>query len=563
MVNEVYNVETNFIQDVEIPEELEKEVEFLKFFSRMYDISSEDLIKFIEENFVNFDDKILMIRITFKQITLYPRCRNKFVEFFWYFYSKYDFKLHHSFVIRSNPILFCLLYERGIYTIEEVKDCVQNNVIFYSPIKKRTYCYSFLYRFLFAPELGLEKEDCPSEYMMIYDAIKAGDYEYVYDIRRHGYASVTIEYYIKYDMIDSFLSLFLDIHDSKTVTFSRWDNINPEFYPKPIEMDMLSFATYYKAEKIVRYLLSRNFKLSLASYIYSIRSSFHEITGSYNPVTLMESDFNKSLMVTKKDFDPTTILMSESLTSCKDEVFDYLVCNFSAKKCSMLFPARSCNTRGIIHSFLTKAVDNNFSKDMLHDIDTEERLYLALNEIYCYNNNLNGVIFPVENGHLSILKYLFENGYSYKPNNELINPVGMAASVGFVDCIKILIQYGYSINELSSHKTPLIYASWHGNVAVLRFLLLNGCDVDFQDIFGFTPLHYACFFRHKEAVELLLQANANTNIKTKRINTTVGDVFDYSRSLSSDVSIFGKTAFELAQKFNYTEIMQLFENMMF
>src|SRR6266550_2355171 len=62
--------------------------------------------------------------------------------------------------------------------------------------------------------------------------------------------------------------------------------------------------------------------------------------------------------------------------------------------------------------------------------------------------------------------------------------------------------------------TPLHSAAARGEMAVAKFLLTNGADVDSKDTQGFTPLHNAARFDQKPMVELLLAHHAEVSAKS-------------------------------------------------
>ncbi len=50
-----------------------------------------------------------------------------------------------------------------------------------------------------------------------------------------------------------------------------------------------------------------------------------------------------------------------------------------------------------------------------------------------------------------------------------------------------------------------------GNIEVIKFLVANNADVNAEDSYGDSPMHYACFCGHMDAVEVLVKAGANPN----------------------------------------------------
>lgn len=67
-------------------------------------------------------------------------------------------------------------------------------------------------------------------------------------------------------------------------------------------------------------------------------------------------------------------------------------------------------------------------------------------------------------------------------------------------------------------ETPLILAAWYGSPEIVSLLLESGANINAQDNNGYTAIAKAASLgvgRHYEIVEILIQACANLNLKTK------------------------------------------------
>jgi len=73
----------------------------------------------------------------------------------------------------------------------------------------------------------------------------------------------------------------------------------------------------------------------------------------------------------------------------------------------------------------------------------------------------------------------------------------------------------------SQHSTLLHLAAWHGDPAVVRFLLDRGSNVRAMDSSGMTPLHRAAERGHQMMVQLLLDANAPISAVAKFAGTAL------------------------------------------
>ena len=61
----------------------------------------------------------------------------------------------------------------------------------------------------------------------------------------------------------------------------------------------------------------------------------------------------------------------------------------------------------------------------------------------------------------------------------------------------------------------LLEASFDGNVEVIKELLEKSVDINYRDEDGWTALALSCKKGHEEALDILLEANADPNICTK------------------------------------------------
>lgn len=103
-----------------------------------------------------------------------------------------------------------------------------------------------------------------------------------------------------------------------------------------------------------------------------------------------------------------------------------------------------------------------------------------------------------------------------------------AAGKGFDDVVKLLINnasisrrvfkqligQGTQINLKDKYgRTPLSYADWTGNVAVVQRLLTAGAWADFKDEIGGTPLSYAVCNGYMDIVKLLLKEDTQADLR--------------------------------------------------
>ena len=84
-----------------------------------------------------------------------------------------------------------------------------------------------------------------------------------------------------------------------------------------------------------------------------------------------------------------------------------------------------------------------------------------------------------------------------------------ATKLGDVDSVKSLIEKGADVNtENDWGCTPLHYAADSGYVDIAKLLIEHGADVNAKDSDGWTPLHYALKNGHTDVAELLKKHGA-------------------------------------------------------
>ncbi|MEJ1286399.1 ankyrin repeat and KH domain containing 1 [Cricetulus griseus] len=100
-------------------------------------------------------------------------------------------------------------------------------------------------------------------------------------------------------------------------------------------------------------------------------------------------------------------------------------------------------------------------------------------------------------------------------------PLSLAASGGYVNIIKILLNAGAEINSRTGSKlgiSPLMLAAMNGHVPAVKLLLDMGSDINAQiETNRNTALTLACFQGRAEVVSLLLDRKANVEHRAKEL----------------------------------------------
>ena len=86
----------------------------------------------------------------------------------------------------------------------------------------------------------------------------------------------------------------------------------------------------------------------------------------------------------------------------------------------------------------------------------------------------------------------------------------------FLDSVtKVASPENNLVNPPKTEATALFFAirSGHGGfLEIIQLLVKNGCNVNFKDELGKTPLHYASELGQDDTLEILLNAKANPDL---------------------------------------------------
>ncbi len=124
-----------------------------------------------------------------------------------------------------------------------------------------------------------------------------------------------------------------------------------------------------------------------------------------------------------------------------------------------------------------------------------------------------------------VLKYL-EKFLTFKPRvNHLSaddSAVHLAAFLGFVDAIGLLLDNGANVNLLSAAngRTPLYVAAASKNIAAAKYLMSRGAKTEIPDKAGYTPLTAAVIVVDPDMVRTLVEGGARMDVRSSANNLT-------------------------------------------
>ncbi|KAJ8681154.1 hypothetical protein QAD02_016941 [Eretmocerus hayati] len=152
--------------------------------------------------------------------------------------------------------------------------------------------------------------------------------------------------------------------------------------------------------------------------------------------------------------------------------------------------------------------------------------------------------------YVQILQLLLSHG-ALLNNGELNNIYMLVRGVvecGTVEALHLFLGLGFKLNELNSwdkskEKPPLHIAVCNPNTEILKYLLIFFLDsalfdVDAQDSTGNTALHEAVRLSHTEHMRLLLEWQADPDVRNFEDKKPIEDAIDKTCPASMEVLLF-------------------------
>ncbi|KAG7521678.1 ankyrin repeat and SOCS box protein 13-like [Solea senegalensis] len=90
-------------------------------------------------------------------------------------------------------------------------------------------------------------------------------------------------------------------------------------------------------------------------------------------------------------------------------------------------------------------------------------------------------------------------------------PLCDACAAGSLECVKLLLEYGATVNPPLFTFSPLHEACMGGNSDCVQLMIDQGAFMEAHDCHYGTPLHVACARQHYNCAKVLLNAGANVN----------------------------------------------------
>lgn len=152
---------------------------------------------------------------------------------------------------------------------------------------------------------------------------------------------------------------------------------------------------------------------------------------------------------------------------------------------------------------------------------TQKKKYNDMLDVFCGNRTAKDIIKNIEVNEIILSKtYSYPKGTYNAESIKLFKPkerqLFYFSSRDNVAAIRYLTINGVNINILDEDRTsPLHLACRTGSLQMVEELINQGSMINLPDLVGWTPLHIACFQKRPDVVLLLLKNGANYKFKNR------------------------------------------------
>ena len=121
-------------------------------------------------------------------------------------------------------------------------------------------------------------------------------------------------------------------------------------------------------------------------------------------------------------------------------------------------------------------------------------------------------------GHVECCKYLILKGVSLEANEEgenNISPLIIASSRNHETIVKLLVENGADIDYQGEDGwSGILSAAKNGATGLVKYFCEKGADVESCNLYGWTSLFMAAFYNYHDMIKYLIEFGANVDSKT-------------------------------------------------
>lgn len=125
-----------------------------------------------------------------------------------------------------------------------------------------------------------------------------------------------------------------------------------------------------------------------------------------------------------------------------------------------------------------------------------------------------------QHGRLEMVHTLLKKGANANASDSAgFLPIHYAAAGGFVDVVRLLLDFGSDVSSYLTGFSPLVICSQNGHAGVIRVLMDFGGDVEEKGKGGCPAIVAAANFCHRDCIETLLDYGADIHARDLSGNT--------------------------------------------
>ncbi|GFW44593.1 ankyrin-3 [Trichonephila clavipes] len=139
-------------------------------------------------------------------------------------------------------------------------------------------------------------------------------------------------------------------------------------------------------------------------------------------------------------------------------------------------------------------------------------------------DQIESLLSAVFEGHHDIVNTLLKKcAFNVHELQEKYNLLHKAVENGHLTVVKILLDNGFEVNAMGkdSTTTPLHCAAVHEHWEIAQLLLTKGANPNAQDLHGITPIHISVMRGNVDLFEILLEEKADIFLRDHRNNSAV------------------------------------------